>query len=93
MIPYGLGQKIEFKKGYGPILGDINLNNIINIDPINFIQRLQPIYKGIKKVKNNLKEKSLIGFVGAPWTLLLYMLNKGSPKIILILVKLMKINM
>ena len=80
MIPYGLGQKIEFKKGYGPILGDINLNNIINVNPINFIQRLQPVYKGIKKVKNNLKEKSLIGFVGAPWTLLLYMLNKGSPK-------------
>ncbi len=80
MIPYGLGQKIEFKKGYGPILGDINLNNIINVNPTNFIQRLQPIYKGIKKVKNNLKEKNLIGFVGAPWTLLLYMLNKGSPK-------------
>ena len=27
-----------------------------------------------------MKEKELIGFVGAPWTLLLYMLNKGSPK-------------
>ena len=27
-----------------------------------------------------MKEKNLIGFVGAPWTLLLYMLNKGSPK-------------
>ena len=25
-------------------------------------------------------EKDLIGFVGAPWTLLLYMINKGSPK-------------
>ena len=80
MIPYGLGQKIEFKKGTGPILGDINLDSIINTNPVNFIQRLQPIYEGIRKVKNNLKEKNLIGFAGAPWTLLLYMLNKESPK-------------
>ena len=28
MIPYGLGQKIEFKKGLGPILGDLNFNVI-----------------------------------------------------------------
>jgi uroporphyrinogen decarboxylase len=80
MIPYGLGQKVEFKKGIGPILENINLNNIINTDPIDFVQKLIPVYKGIEKVKNNLKEKPLIGFVGAPWTLLLYMLNKGSPK-------------
>jgi len=80
MIPYGMGQKVEFKKGAGPILGEVNLDNIININPVNFIQRLKPIYEGIKKVKNNLKEKNLIGFVGAPWTLLLYMLNKKSPK-------------
>ena len=39
-----------------------------------------PVYKGIEKVKDNLKGKNLIGFVGAPWTLLLYMLNKKSPK-------------
>ena len=80
MIPYGLGQKVEFKKGIGPILESINLDKTINIDPIDFIQKLLPVYKGIEKVKNNLKEKPLIGFVGAPWTLLLYMLNKGSPK-------------
>ena len=80
MIPYGLGQKVEFKKGVGPILENINLDNIINTDPIDFVQKLQPVYKGMEKVKNNLKEKPLIGFVGAPWTLLLYMLNKGSPK-------------
>ena len=30
MIPYGLGQKVEFKKGVGPILGDINLDKIIS---------------------------------------------------------------
>jgi len=80
MIPYGLGQKVEFKKGFGPILKDINLDNIINTNPVDFVQKLLPVYKGIKKVKINLKEKSLIGFVGAPWTLLLYMLNKKSPK-------------
>ena len=80
MIPYSLGQKVEFKKGIGPILEDINIDKIINTNPIDFIQKLLPVYKGIKKVKNNLKEKPLIGFVGAPWTLLLYMLNKGSPK-------------
>ena len=80
MIPYGLGQKVEFKKGFGPILEDINLDKIINTNTEDFIQKLSPIYKGIEKVKNNLKEKELIGFVGAPWTLLLYMLNKQSPK-------------
>jgi uroporphyrinogen decarboxylase len=80
MIPYGLGQKVEFKNGFGPILGDINLNNIINVNTVDFVQKLLPVYKGIKKVKNKLKDKNLIGFVGAPWTLLLYMLNKESPK-------------
>jgi len=80
MIPYGLGQKVEFKKGLGPILEDINIDKIINTNPVDFIQKLSPVYKGLKKVKTNLEEKNLIGFVGAPWTLLLYMLNKKSPK-------------
>tara|TARA_Y100000590_G_scaffold133080_1_gene152157 strand:+ start:1171 stop:2181 length:1011 start_codon:yes stop_codon:yes gene_type:complete len=80
MIPYGLGQKVEFKKGIGPILESINVDNILDITPSDFIHKLLPVYEGLKKVKSNLKEKELIGFVGAPWTLLLYMLNKESPK-------------
>ena len=31
MIPYGLGQRVEFKKGIGPILESINFNKIILI--------------------------------------------------------------
>ena len=80
MIPYGLGQKVEFKKGIGPILEKINLDTIINTDPVDFVQKILPVYKGIVKVKKNLRDKNLIGFVGAPWTLLLYMINNGSPK-------------
>ena len=80
MIPYGLGQKVEFQKGFGPVLGDLNLEKIINTDQVDFVQKLSPVYKGIEKVKSNLNNKNLIGFVGAPWTLLVYMLNKESPK-------------
>ena len=80
MVPYGLGQNVEFKKGFGPILNNIDFEKVINREPREFIKKLLPIYKGIEKVKNEIKEKSLIGFVGAPWTLLLYMLNKQSPK-------------
>ena len=28
MVPYGLNQKIEFKKNFGPILGQINLDEV-----------------------------------------------------------------
>ena len=80
MIPYGLGQKVKFKKGFGPVLGKLNYNKIINTKPKEFIKKLSPVYQGIKKVKKNIKNKTLIGFVGAPWTILLYMVNKKSPK-------------
>jgi len=80
MIPYGLGQEVEFKKGLGPILNDVNFDKIINTKPEDFVKNLLPVYKGIEEVKKNVKEKNLIGFAGSPWTLLLYMLNKESPK-------------
>ena len=83
MLPYGLKQKVEFKKNFGPILGDINLSEISKLDEIDFVERIYPVYKAISLVKNNpiTKNKSTIGFVGAPWTLLVYMINKQSPKI------------
>ena len=86
MLPYALNQKVEFKKNFGPILGDFNLKEMINLDENNFIKKLNPIYSAINLVnKSNLtKNKSTIGFVGAPWTLLVYMINKKSPKLKLI---------
>ena len=82
VVPYGLNQKIEFKKNFGPELGTINLKKISNFNEDDFLNKLNPIYKSIKKVKENklIINKDLIGFVGAPWTLLVYMINKFSPK-------------
>tara|TARA_B100001142_G_C14273243_1_gene631749 strand:- start:442 stop:1443 length:1002 start_codon:yes stop_codon:yes gene_type:complete len=82
MVPYGLNQKVEFKKNYGPNLGFLNLEEISQVDEIDFLKKLYPIYKSIKKVSNNqlVKGKDTFGFIGAPWTLLVYMINKKSPK-------------
>ena len=82
ILPYGLGQKVEFEKNFGPKLGDLNLNKISQIDEVDFVEKVHRVYKAIKKVSLdlNLKNKSTIGFVGAPWTLLVYMINQQSPK-------------
>jgi len=80
MIPYGLQQQVEFKKGYGPSLGKLNLNKAFDLSEKDFIKKINPVYDGIREVKKELKESNLIGFVGAPWTLLVYMLNRHSPK-------------
>ena len=82
MVPYGLKQVVNFKKNSGPHLGSINLKKISEINEIDFSNKLMPIYKSIQKVKKNslTNNKDVIGFVGAPWTLLVYMINKTSPK-------------
>jgi len=82
MLPYGLNQKVEFKKNFGPLLGQININEMLKISETDFVEKIFPVYKAIKKVSNNeiTKNKNTIGFVGAPWTLLVYMINQQSPK-------------
>ena len=82
MLPYGLNQKVEFQKGFGPILGEINIREMATLDETAFVEKIYPIYKAIKKVStdNLMKNKNTIGFVGAPWTLLVYMINQQSPK-------------
>ena len=82
MLPYGLGQIVKFEKNFGPKLGNININKIINITESAFSESLEEVYKSISITSNKelLKNKDLIGFVGAPWTILVYMINKISPK-------------
>ena len=82
LLPYALGQSVNFKKNFGPELGKIDLNKILEVGEKEFIKKLQPVYNSLKitKAKKELQNKDLIGFVGAPWTTLLYMLHKKSPK-------------
>ena len=76
IVPHALGQKVDFIKDKGPMLENFNFKKFINNDKITFTQNLYPVYKAIEKTRKNLdKKKTLISFIGAPWTLLVYMLG------------------
>jgi|TARA_B100001093_G_scaffold498132_1_gene545878 uroporphyrinogen decarboxylase len=74
IVPYTLNQNVVFEKKIGPILSDFNIENFLKNNKLNFINKLNPVYEAIRITRKNLdKKKSLIAFVGAPWTLLVYM--------------------
>ena len=82
MLPYGLGQNVKFEKNFGPRLDKLNIENILKVTENEFIDKLSPVYKliNISSKNNLLQKKDLFGFVGAPWTILVYMINQISPK-------------
>ena len=61
MLPYGLGQKVEFEKNFGPKLGELELENIKNVDEVNFTEKVYKVYKANSKTsKDPLINLSLI---------------------------------
>jgi uroporphyrinogen decarboxylase len=82
IVPYALGQSVEFKKDFGPELNNLDLEIILQTKESDFFKKLLPVYQSIEKVNKSklILQKDIIGFVGAPWTLLVYMINKCSPK-------------
>ena len=80
MVPYGLGLKVDFIEGEGPIVqgfqGSIDENLIEKIH-----ERLNPIYETVKILSKELSdEKTLIGFAGGPWTVATYVIEGKSSK-------------
>ena len=76
MLPFALNQDLQFKENIGPKLGNFSIKNFLKHGSGDFTDKLKPIYKAIEITRQKLnKDKSLICFVGAPWTLLVYMLD------------------
>ena len=74
MVPFATGQKVEFIKDKGPILEKFDIKKFFDNNKISFTKKLEPVYSSIGKTRKKLdKKKSLIAFIGAPWTLLIYM--------------------
>ena len=76
VVPYALGQSIEFREKKGPWSPNFNINKFLDVKEKEFLSILQPTYQAIKETKNVIqKNKSLIAFIGAPWTLITYLYN------------------
>lgn len=71
VIPYALGQQLDFVEGEGPRLGPLDLKNFRYQEA-----KLIPIFDTLRLVRGQLPDgTALIGFAGAPWTLACYMVQ------------------
>lgn len=79
IIPYAMGQKLEFLAGEGPKLSPTLVDHALsNLEAVP--ERLSPIYSTVTKVRERLgPETTLLGFAGSPWTVATYMVaGEGS---------------
>lgn len=79
IVPYAMGQDLEFLAGEGPRLSPRLLDSALEgLSAVS--ERLSPIYETVAKVKAGLGSgRTLLGFAGSPWTVATYMVaGEGS---------------
>ena len=82
VIPQAMGLTVLLEEGKGPLLPKV-VKNKADIDALittNVEERLSYVMKALRLIKQELNGRvPLIGFAGAPWTILCYMIEgKGS---------------
>ncbi|NPA28447.1 MAG: uroporphyrinogen decarboxylase [Epsilonproteobacteria bacterium] len=96
VVPNEMGMKLRFAKGEGPIFDEPirNMEDIKKLkSPIEAANNLTYVYETIKIVREKLDDsKALIGFAGAPWTLVTYMVEGRGTKTYSIVKKLIYTN-
>tara|TARA_B100001029_G_scaffold178297_1_gene184747 strand:+ start:385 stop:1416 length:1032 start_codon:yes stop_codon:yes gene_type:complete len=81
VIPYALGQDVQFIENVGPKLGEIDFTNINNFfSTRESMNLLSPVFETLKILKKKKGEKKIIGFCGGPFTVLNYMIERGTSK-------------
>ena len=79
IVPHAIGQHLEFVAGEGPRLSPPLSNSPLEgLQPV--LERLEPIYRTVAKVKAELSpQTTFLGFAGSPWTVATYMVaGQGS---------------
>lgn len=82
VIPQAMGLEVLMEEGKGPLLPKVvrNKKDIDTLQTDAVDQKLDYVFKALSLTKRELNNKvPLIGFAGAPWTILCYMVEgKGS---------------
>jgi uroporphyrinogen decarboxylase len=82
IVPYALGQRVEFLEGEGPRLEPVrSVADLARLDPEAAQDRFEPVYETVQRVSAELRRGvPVIGFCGAPWTVATYMVEGGGSK-------------
>lgn len=76
-VPMALGHSVTFDEG--PKLPALTSVEGLERDPAKWRPVLSPVYEALSIVRAGLaKEKALLGFAGAPWTLGVYLAGGGN---------------
>ena len=81
VVPYALGQPLEYREGEGPVLQPLrSAADIGQLSLDRLVEKLDPIYRTVAGVRAaQPAECALIGFAGSPWTVAAYMVEgKGG---------------
>ncbi|MFA6151157.1 MAG: uroporphyrinogen decarboxylase [Chitinophagaceae bacterium] len=82
VVPQAMGLEVQLKENVGPLLPDPikTLSDMARVRVPDVDETLGYVFDAIKLIKQELNDRvPLIGFAGAPWTLLCYMVQgKGS---------------
>lgn len=86
MIPWGLGQGLEYREGEGPVLPPLrDASGVAALDPSRLLDRVAPIFETVRMVRGKLlaegfADTALIGFAGSPFTVACYMVEGGGSR-------------
>ena len=81
VVPHALGQPLEFVEGTGPRLEPIQSTDELSKRANSEFDQFKRVFEAVDLIRNKLsKDKALIGFCGAPYTVATYMIaGQGSP--------------
>ena len=82
VVPHAMGLHLDFKEGEGPVLETVK--DMAEVEALNdgrSSDQFSKVYETVQRVRGVLTAKqTLIGFCGAPWTVVSYMIEGGSSK-------------